>query len=107
VSNTADPAVTSQPVTAVPVTTLGAEVTASDRSGTELWVRTAGPDGAPNGRLTVAVRRVLRPGDGAAPDDSTAPARPCVSATWQRPDGTRARGTLITARYTALPAARP
>jgi hypothetical protein len=107
VSNTADPTVTRQPVTTGPVTPLGAEVTANDRSGTELWVRTAGPGGAPNGRVTVAVHRALRPAGGAVPEDGTGAGRPCVSATWRRPDGTRARGTLVTARYTALPAARP
>jgi Maltokinase N-terminal cap domain len=65
----------------------------------------------PPGQVTVRVNRILRPGgaegaEGAGddPDEGAAgsPAdedwQPCLSATWGRPDGTRARGVFATAR---------
>jgi hypothetical protein len=113
VSNTADATVTSQPVVGGPVAVTGAAVTADDRSGTELRISTTAPDGGPGGAIFLRVHRVLRPGagetpDGAGADGGGAPGhgaeRPCVSATWRLPDGTRARGVLATARYRGGPA---
>jgi hypothetical protein len=102
VSNTADHTVISQPVTAGPVTVVDATVAGSGRSGTELRIRTAGPDGSTDSQLLIRVWRVLRPGAGPATDGGTVPdggaQRPGVSAAWRLPDGTQVRGTLITAR---------
>jgi len=35
----------------------------------------------------------------------TASGQPCLSATWQLPDGTHVRGIIATAQYTQAPAA--
>ena len=102
VSNTADPTVLSQPVADGPVTVADAAVTANDRSGTELRIRTVAPDGSGHGQFLLRVCRILHPGAGPVPDGGGGPdggaGRPCVSAPWRLPDGTRAHGTLVTAR---------
>jgi Maltokinase N-terminal cap domain len=101
VSNTADPTVLSRPVADGPVTVAEAVVAANDRPGTELRIRAAGPDGT-SGHFLLRVCRVLHPGAGPAPDGGPGPdcgaGRPCLSAPWRLPDGTRAHGTLVTAR---------
>jgi maltokinase-like protein len=116
VSNTVDPTVTSHPVTGGRVAVIGASVTADDRSGTELRIHTAAPDGGPTGVIFLRVHRVLWPGEDEFPDGGAAAdggetlgpgaGRPCVSATWRLPDGTLARGVLASARYSGGPAAR-
>jgi maltokinase-like protein len=97
VSNTADLTVTSQPVTNGSLTAAGSAVAANGPSGTQLRVAAAGVDGTPAGELLVQVNRVLRADGGASLSDA---ARPCVSATWRLPDGTRARGIFAIAQYT-------
>jgi Maltokinase N-terminal cap domain len=101
VSNTADPTVTSQPVTNGSLTAAGSVVAANGPSGTRLRVATASADGTRTAELLVQVNRVLQTdgdaGGGAAPADSAA--RPCLSATWRLPDGTRVRGVFATAQY--------
>jgi hypothetical protein len=100
VSHTPDPAVTSQPVTGGPLAAISSVVTSDSPAGTDLSVDTAGPDGRPAGQLAIRIARILQPGgDGAEPDDAAG--QPCLSGTWRRPDGTRARGVLATARYVA------
>jgi hypothetical protein len=64
--------------------------------------------GGPPGQVTVRVNRILRPDgtEGAGDDPGEGGAglptgqdwQPCLSATWRRPDGTRARGVFATAR---------
>ncbi len=110
VSSTADPTVLSQAAAAGRLTVTGAEVTANDRSGTEVRIRTAGTDGVRNGQLLLRLCRVLRPeeGPGGGPGEGSAPeggavmdgsaGRPCVSATWLLPDGAQVRNTLVTVR---------
>ena len=90
-SHTPDPAVTSGPTLAdTPLTITGAVTVASTGEGTELQVPVAG-----GGTVVLQLNRVLQPGDGHGGGAG-------VSATWQQPDGTRARGVFVTARY--LPA---
>lgn len=105
VSDTPDPSVTSQRVTDGAVTVTGSAVTASGPSGTDLRAGIAGADGLRNGDLTVRIHRILQPAAGTSPAGPAG--RPCVSATWRRPDGTLARGTFASARYEQAPAARP
>ena len=95
VSNTPDPTVIGQAVTDGPLTAIGSSVVANGPSGTDLQVRTA----PSQGQLTVRINRVLRPADSAAPVGQPGqPGQPCLSATWQLPDGTKVRGILATAR---------
>jgi hypothetical protein len=67
--------------------------------------------GGPPGQVTVRVNRILRPdgaegaegasdnpGNGAAASLAGEDWQPCLSATWHRPDGSRARGVFATAR---------
>jgi hypothetical protein len=105
VSNTPDPTVAGQPVTSGSLTVTGSVVAASGPSGTDLQVETARADGARGGQLTVRIKRILEPANAVLPVGEAGP--PCLSATWRRPDGTRARGTLATAQYTHRPAAQP
>ena len=95
VSSTSDPAVTARPVTSGPLTMIGSAVAASGPSGTDLRIGTADADGVRSGQLIVRVSRVLRPG-GAVADEA---GRPCLSATWRLPDGTRAGAILATALH--------
>jgi hypothetical protein len=96
VSNTADPTVTSQPVTSGSLTAAGSAVAANGPSGTQLRVAAASADGTRQGELLVQVNRVLHDGGASV----SGAARPCVSATWRLPDGTRARGIFATAQCT-------
>ncbi|HWG14571.1 MAG TPA: 1,4-alpha-glucan branching protein [Streptosporangiaceae bacterium] len=90
VSNTPDRTVTTGPPLAdTPLTVTGAAAVASTREGTELQVPVAG-----GGSVIFRVSRVLQPGDG---DDGGGGAG--VSATFQQPDGTQARGVFVAARY--------
>jgi Maltokinase N-terminal cap domain len=115
VSDTPDPTVISEPVTSGSLTAVDSAVAASEPSGTVLRVETAGAGGVRGGQLVVRVSRVLQP-DGTAASASTAasgapaasagPAasvaeagRPCLTATWRLPDGTRVRGVMASARY--------
>jgi hypothetical protein len=99
VSNTADPTVLSQPVAAGPVTVAEALVVANDRSGTELRLQTEAPDGTGKGQMLLWLCRILRPGEGPAPDGGAARdggvGQPCVSTAWRLPDGTQVQGTLV------------
>jgi hypothetical protein len=97
VSNTADPTVASQPVANGSLTTIRSAVAANGPAATQLRAETASATGAPGGELIVRLNRLLQP-DGAAPAGGAE--RPCVSATWRLPDGTRARGVFVTAQYT-------
>jgi maltokinase-like protein len=96
VSTTPDPAVTVQPTVAGPLAVISSVLTADEPSGTGLMVDTAGPDGRPAGQLAVRIRRILQPGSGGTGD-------PCLSAPWRQPDGSQARGVLVTALYTPVP----
>jgi hypothetical protein len=107
VSDTPDPTVISEPVTSDSLTSIGSAVTASEPSGTVLRVETAGAGGVRGGQLVVRVSRVLQPGDSAVSAASAASAalvaeaaRPCLTATWRLPDGTRVRGIMASAQYT-------
>ena len=104
VSSTVDPTVISQPVTGGSLTALASAVTANEPSGTDLQVETANAAGT-RGRLIVRINRILRPDGGAAPASQSG--QPCLSASWQLPDGTDVRGIIATARYTPAPPARP
>ena len=113
VSDTPDPTVISEPVTSGSLTAIDSAVAASEPSGTVLRVETAGAGGVRGGQLVVRVSRVLQP-DGTAvsaslpgPASSAGPAasvaeagRPCLTATWRLPDGTRVHGIMASARYT-------
>jgi hypothetical protein len=103
VSNTADPTVISQPVTDGSLTALESVVTANGRSGTHLQVETANAEGTRSGQLIVRINRILQ-SDGAAPASESG--QPCLSATWQLPDGTAVRSILAAAQYTQAPPAR-
>jgi hypothetical protein len=88
ISDTPDPTVTTGPPLAdAGLTVAGAATVTSAGEGTELQLPvTAG------GTVVLQVNRVLRPGDGHGGGAG-------VSATWQQPDGTQARGVFVTARY--------
>ena len=91
ISHTPDPTVTTGPLLAdTPLTITGAATVASTGEGTELQVPVAG-----GGTVVLQLNRVLQPGDGHGRGAG-------VSATWQQPNGTQARGVFVTARY--LPA---
>jgi hypothetical protein len=100
--------VTGHPVTDGSLTVAGPAVVANGPSGTDLRIQTARADGTPGGQLDVRINRILHPDGHAAPRDRAAPVgdagQPCLSATWRLPDGTQARGTFATARYTHGPA---
>jgi hypothetical protein len=116
VSDTPDPTVISEPVTSGSLTAIDSAVAASEPSCTVLRVETAGAGGVRGGQLVVRVSRVLRPDGTAAsvpttasgaPAASAGPAasvaeagRPCLTATWRLPSGTRVRGVMASARYT-------
>jgi Maltokinase N-terminal cap domain len=107
VSDTPDPTVISEPVTSGSLTAIDSAVAASEPSGTVLRVETAGADGVRGGQLVVRVSRVLQPGGTAVSAVSAAPAasaaeagRPCLTASWRLPDGTRVRGIMASAQYT-------
>lgn len=104
VSNTADPTVISQPVTYGSLTALESAVTANEPSGTDLQVETANAEGMRSGQLIVRINRILQSG-GVVPASESG--QPCLSATWQLPDGTDVRGIIATAQYTQAPPARP
>ncbi|HEY1672268.1 MAG TPA: 1,4-alpha-glucan branching protein [Streptosporangiaceae bacterium] len=91
ISHTPDPTVTTGPPLAdTPLTITGAATVASTGEGTELQVLVAG-----GGTVVLQLNRVLQPSDGHGGGAG-------VSATWQQPAGTQARGVFVTARY--LPA---
>jgi hypothetical protein len=91
ISHTPDSTVTSGPPLAdTPLTITGTATVASTGEGTELQVPVAG-----DGTVVLQLNRVLQPGDGHGGGAG-------VSATWQQPDRTQARGVFVTARY--LPA---
>jgi len=108
-SDTADPTVISEPVASGSLNAVGSVVAASEPSGTVLRVETAGADGVRAGQLVVRVSRVLQPDGTAAPVAPAASAgpaastadrgRPCLTATWRLPDGTRVRGIMASAQY--------
>jgi hypothetical protein len=88
ISNTPDPTVTTGPSLAdAPLAVTGAPSVASTGEGTELRVPVAG-----GGTAVLQINRVLQPGDGHGSGAG-------VSATWEQPDGTQARGMFVTARY--------
>ena len=103
-SNTADLTVISQPVTDGYLTALESVVTANEPSGTDLQVETANAEGMRSGQLIVRIYRILQSG-GVVPASESR--QPCLSATWQLPDGTDVRGIIATAQYTQAPPARP
>jgi Maltokinase N-terminal cap domain len=90
VSNTPDPTVTVGTVMDAPLTVTGPVVAADGPSATDLRAETAA-DGARRGQLTVRVNRILRP---AGPAGQAG-----LTAAWRLPDGTQARGILVTAEY--------
>lgn len=96
-SNAADRTVTSQPVAPGSLIPGRSAVAANGPSGTELRIATTGAAGGPAGQLALRINRILRPGDGTGVHRDAG--RPCLSATWRSPDGTRVRGVFATARY--------
>jgi hypothetical protein len=103
VSNTAAPTVISQPVADGSLTALESVVTANEPSGTDLHVETGKADRMRSGQLIVRINRILQP-DGVVPASESG--QPCLSATWQLPDGTDVRGIIATAQHTQAPPAR-
>ena len=87
-SDTPDLTVTSQPVTSAHLAVVTSAVAADGPGCTDVRVTTAGPGDEPDEDLIVRLHRVLQPGD-------SAPERPHVVATWQLPDGTDVRGTVV------------
>jgi hypothetical protein len=77
---------------------------ANEPSSTDLQIETANAKGMRNGHLIVRINRILQ-SDGVVP--ASASGQPCLSATWQLPDGTDVRGIIATAQYTQAPPARP
>jgi Maltokinase N-terminal cap domain len=102
-SNTPDPTVIGKPVANIPLTVTDFVVGASGPSGTELRIGTTPSDGTESGHLVVRVNRILQPEGSARPAAKAGP--PGLSATWQRPDGSHARGILATAQAVPMPAA--
>ena len=122
VSDSADPTVASQPVADGSLTAVRSAVAANEPAGTKLRVETASADGVRSGELVVRLNRLLQ-SDGTAPADGAALAdggaaladggaaladggaaddgaeRPCVSASWRLPDGTRVRGVFVTGQF--------
>jgi len=87
ISHTPDPSVTTGPPLAdTPLTITGAATVASTGEGTELRVPVT------TGTAVLQIIRVLQPGDGHGGGAG-------VSATWEQPGGTQARGVFATARY--------
>lgn len=95
VSNTADHTVTSHPVTTTHLTVTESSVTANGPAGTDLRIQTASTDGMRGGELLIRIARILEPDTA----QGGRVAQPGVSATWQQPDGTPARGMFATAEY--------
>lgn len=115
VSDTPDPTVISEPVISGSLTAIDSAIAASAPSGTVLRVETAWAGGVRGGQFVLQVSRVLQP-DGTgmrvptaasgAPAASAGSAasiaetgRPCLTATWRLPDGTRVRGIMASAQY--------
>lgn len=86
----------SQPVTDGSLTALESVVTANGPSGTDLQIETASAEGMRSGQLIVRINRILQ-SDGVVPGSESG--HPCLSATWQLPDGTDVRGIIATAQY--------
>lgn len=94
VSNTADPTVTTHPVTQGSLTPARSAIVANRQSGTHLRIKThAGR--RPAGELLLRIRRILQPGDNAGPSDA---GQPCLSAEWRLYEA-RNRSVLVTANY--------
>ncbi len=87
VSGTPDPTVSTHPVPGGALTVTGSAVAASGPPGTDLLVATGGPAG----QLILRLNRILAPGGTGTGE----PGRPCLSATWRHPDGTRPRGVFV------------
>ena len=94
VSNTADPTVTTQPVTQGSLTPARSAIVANRQSGTHLRIETRASRG-PAGELLLRIRRILQPGDNAGPSDA---GLPCLFAWWHLSEA-RTRSALVTARY--------
>jgi hypothetical protein len=95
ISHTPDSTVTTGPPLAdAGLTVTGAAAVASAGEATELRVPVAG-----GGTAVLQINRVLQPGDGHGGGAG-------VSATWEQPDGTQARGVFATARYVPAGACR-
>jgi hypothetical protein len=100
--------VISQPAVKGSLTPLWSAVAANGPDGTDLRVGTTAAEDGHTGELIVRISRVLQGGDGVSGNDVSGDGvsgnddagPPCLSATWDLPDGTRARGVFATARYT-------
>ncbi len=93
ISDTPDPTVTTGPPLADgPLTVTGAPTVASTGEGTELRVPVT------TGTAVLEIIRVLQPGDGGDHGHGHGGGAG-ISATWELPDGTQARGVFVTARY--------
>jgi maltokinase-like protein len=103
ISSTPDPTVTAIPVTDESLKVTGSVVAASGQAGTDLRIETA-VNGTGRRPMTLRVHRILQPGDSAASGGEAG--RPCLSAVWQLPDGTQARGVFATAQYAPGSSAR-
>lgn len=93
ISNTPDPTVSTYPAPSGSLTIKGAVVAANGPSGTDLRVTTAAPDG----QLILRLNRILLPEGTGGPEGTGVPGRPCLSATWRLPDGSRPRGVFVSA----------
>jgi len=89
VSDTPDLTVTAHPVPGGSRTVTGSVMAANGPAGTDLRVATSGEPG----QLVLRLNRILLP-DGTRPGE---PGRPCLSASWRHPDGSRPRGVFVTA----------
>jgi hypothetical protein len=87
VSDTPDPTVIARPLPGGSLTVRGSAIAANGPSGTDLSV-----SAAPARRLILRLHRILLP-DGTGEESG----HPCLSATWRHPDGTRPRGSFVSA----------
>jgi Maltokinase N-terminal cap domain len=97
-SNTPDPTVITRPVLSGRRVEIESVVATTGPDGTRLRVRTAGG----TADLDVHIKRRLETQDESATLSGPRPA--CVTAPWRLSDGTRVRGVLATAAYTAMEA---
>jgi hypothetical protein len=98
-SDTPDPTVTVRAIASGLRLSDGYAV-ASGPFGTDLRAETDAADGERGREAIVRINRVLRvDGAAGAAGEPGEPWQSCLSASWQRPDGTRVRGELAWARW--------
>lgn len=94
-SSTPDQTVISQPVTSGPLEVIGSAIAVNGPEGTDLRITVASSHGTQGNDLLVRVNRVLRPDDAG---EARIGGQGYVSATWQLPNSSQARGIFATAQ---------